>query len=72
MIEKIALPAYAGSLRGNFLPVRDHLSHFDVTGKRDQGVDMIRHQEREMHVPVPARDSKLKRVEEFTSEPFKT
>ena len=54
MIKEIALPENVGRFGDNFFPIGDYFSRVSVLRKRNQRVQMIRHQQPEMHIPVPA------------------
>ena len=54
MIEEIPLPGDVRFLRDKFFPPGDNRFHNAVTRKMDQAMEVIRHEEEHMHVPIAA------------------
>ncbi len=54
MVEEIPLPDDSRSPTGERLPIPDHLIHFLMGRKRDQGMQVIRHQKEQAQEPAPA------------------
>ena len=52
VIEKIPLPLDAKCPGNVFLPFTHNLRHRFIYWKRDQGMQMIRHQKQELHPPI--------------------
>ena len=64
VIEEIALP-FNAKLRGRIMfPITDDLDHLAVWRKREQRMEMIRHQKKDMYPPIAALLAKSYRVEQ--------
>jgi hypothetical protein len=64
VIEEISLPKNPEFASGEFLPLSDDARHLLVAGKGCQGVQMIGHQQDQVHPPIPAPLSKTNRFEQ--------
>ena len=70
MIEIIRLPANAECARGISFPFTNHTAHPFIPGKCQQGVCVIRHQQKEVAVPPCPAVTVVGRVEERRCDGF--
>ena len=54
VIEKIPLPPDMHRPRTELFPFRNHHAHLSLLGKQYQGVQMVRHQQEQLHPPIAA------------------